>query len=148
MRPWLPLVLLALVALACTPNPAPSEGAAEGDGEGGTPPLLASVQATTEGEEARFVLQVTNTTTSPIELAFSSGQTHDFVVLRDGREVWRWSGDRMFTQALRTETLAPGATLSFEESWKPGEVSGELTLVGRLTSTSHPVEQRTEFRLP
>lgn len=148
MRLWLPLAALLTLAYACTPQPAPGGGAAESAGGGGAPPLLASLQATTVGDAVRFVLQVTNTTGSPIELRYPSGQSYDFAVLRDGREVWRWSSGMMFTQALRAETLAPGATLTFEERWTPGTVSGELTVVGRLTSTNQPVEQRTGFRVP
>lgn len=144
MRAWLPLVPLLLLGLACAPPAEPEAGA---DGGGAAPPLLASMQATTEGGAVRFVLQVTNTTSAPIALEFPSGQSFDFVVLQGGREVWRWSADRMFTQALRSETLAPGATLTYEERWEPGAVTGELTAVGRLTSTSHPLEQRTTFRV-
>jgi hypothetical protein len=56
----------------------------------------------------------------------------------------------MFTQALRAETLAPGETRAFHESWRPApELRGKLlTATARLTSSSHPVERTQAFRLP
>jgi hypothetical protein len=112
-------------------------------------PLLPSLQATAMGDSVFFVFQVTNTGAEPVELHFRTGQSHDFVVLDGTREVWRWSADRMFTQALRQERLAAGATLRFEEGWRPGPgVTGNLVAVGMLTSSNRPVEQRANFRLP
>lgn len=133
-------VLLVLLGAGCA-----------GTTAGGTMngPLLPSLQASTLDDSVHFVLQVTNTGTEPVELRFRSGQSHDFVVLDGEREIWRWSGEMMFTQALRRETLAPGATLTFEEAWRPPEtLQGELVAVGRLVAENHPIEQRTRFRLP
>jgi len=65
---------------------------------------------------------VTNEGDDPVELTFPSGFQADFVVLNGDREVWRWSDDRAFVQAIATETLAPGASLTFEETCPdPGE---------------------------
>lgn len=116
---------------------------------GGNAPLLASVKATPAADSVRFVLQVTNTGTSPVRLRYPSGQSFDFSVTRDGREVWRWSADRMFTQALRDATLAPGETLQFEAGWRPdaGLPAGEYTVTGELTAEPG-ARQRTTFRLP
>lgn len=137
------LGLLAALA-ACAPN----GGSTAAGGDGGAP-LLPSLQATTLGDRVRLVLQVTNTSGSPVPLEFSSGQTHDFAVLQGGREVWRWSADQMFTQALQSRTVSPGETLTWEAEWvPPAGLSGELTAVGTLTAMERPVEQRTTFRLP
>lgn len=134
------VVLLALAA--CTTHEA--AGVADGNA-----PLLASVKATPTADSVRFVFQVTNTGTSPLALRYSSGQSFDFVVSRDGREVWRWSADRMFTQALRDATLAGGETLQFEAAWRPepGLPAGEYTVTGELTAQPG-ARQRATFRLP
>lgn len=94
-------------------------------------------------------MHVTNSTENPIELRFPTGQTHDFVVLDSaGTEVWRWSADRMFTQALQTRSLGVGASATYEERWQPQGARGTFTAIGRLVSSNLPIEQRVEFSLP
>ena len=140
---WRILLLLACgLTAACAPRAgAPAAGT-------GLNPLLASLQAYTDGDTVGLVLQVTNTTTAPIELGFDSGQSYDFSIERDGRELWRWSADRGFTQALRSEVLDPGATLRYEEIWpNPDRLRGEFSATATLTSRDHPVSQTTEFDL-
>ncbi len=83
-----------------------------------------------------------------MEMSFPTGQTYDFIVRQGTREVWRWSADRRFTQALRTETLGPGETLRFEEEWAPGGTRGEFNVVGVLMASDHRVEQSTRITLP
>lgn len=142
----LPLVLAAVAA--CTSQhlnaerPAVSEQARAGA-------LVSSLQVEPSADGVRFLLQVTNGGTQPMALQFSSGQSFDFVVTQDGRELWRWSADRMFTQALRSETLAPGETRTFSATWNPpAGVHGELVASGFLTARGQRAEQQTRFRLP
>ncbi|MBW3629490.1 MAG: hypothetical protein KY464_09350 [Gemmatimonadetes bacterium] len=113
------------------------------------PPLLASVKASTLGtDSALFSLQITNTAATPLELRFNSGQSFDFVVTRGAQEIWRWSSEQMFTQALRSETLAPGETRTYTATWAPvPRVSGEFTVRARLTAQNAQTEQTTSFRL-
>jgi hypothetical protein len=112
-------------------------------------PLIASVQAMPANDRVQFVLQVTNGTEAAVPLEFSSGQSYDFVVVRDNQEIWRWSEGQFFTMALRSESLEPGGTLRFEDSWTPpAGASGEYTVVGILTATNHRIEQASTFRLP
>lgn len=137
-----PLALLALaLSAACASRSAPPDGL--------TPGLLPSVQASTYGDSVRFMLQVTNTAEQPVELEFRSGQEFDFVVENDGREIWRWSADQMFTQAIRHRTLPPGETLTFAASWTPApQLRGEFVVRGVLTAAEHRVEQQARFRIP
>lgn len=138
-------LLLALGAAgggACAPNGAMPEA-------DGTSPLVSTLQVKTLPDSVHFVLQVTNTAEDTVTLTFPSGQSFDFVVLDEGREVWRWSADRMFTQAIRTEALAPGETRSYEAAWTPpAGLSGELVARARLTAREHRAEQQARFRLP
>jgi hypothetical protein len=137
--------LVALAALTLLTACAAREPAAAPEGS----PLLASVKAATFGaDSAVFSLQVTNTAAAPLPLDFRSGQEFDFVVLRGTQEVWRWSGDRMFTQALRTDTLAPGETRTYSATWAPVTGStGEYTVRAVLAARNVQVEQTTSFRL-
>jgi hypothetical protein len=96
-----------------------------------------------------LTLHVTNLAEQALELTFPNGQTHDFVVLDSvGREVWRWSSDRMFTQALQNRMLGAKQTMSYEEHWDAAGRTGKFTAVATLRSSNHPVEERVEFSLP
>jgi hypothetical protein len=135
------LMAIAVLALAAC---APREQLSTTGG-----PLLPTLQVSTSANEVGFLLQVMNTTEAPVELNFTTGQSFDFVVLDGQREVWRWSHDQMFTQALRRETLEPGASLRFEASWRPAPgLTGEFEAIGILTATDHRLEQPATFRLP
>lgn len=146
------LLVAGAVALACGPR---ARDAVTGDSaaprasapEEGS--VLASSLDVSVADDVRLTLHITNTADSTVELQFMSGQTHDFAVADSaGRELWRWSADRMYTQALQTRTLAAGESLTFEERWSPGDARGRFTATGLLTAASHPIEQRVEFSLP
>lgn len=76
----------------------------------------------------------------PVTLQFSSGQRFDFVVSKDGEEVWRWSGDQFFTQALGEESLGAGDELRYEAQWTPME-EGSYEVVGLVTATNPEFEE-------
>jgi hypothetical protein len=147
-RRALPLLAALALAAACTPVPpgpstAPAPGADAGE-------LVTSVRVQTQGDTVLFSLQLTNPSTAPVRFTFPSGQTYDFVVRgAGGGEVWRWSADRGFTQAVQSLTLRPGETWQFGERWtRPSGLRGEFTAVGRLVSSNRPVERTATFRLP
>ena len=153
MRRILPALLLALAAgVACRPAaaPAPAPGPQLEPASRYTGPLVSTFQVEPAADSVRFVLQVTNPTTGPVRLSFSSGQTHDFAVREGTRDVWRWSAERTFVQALMTISLGAGETRSYTEVWRPGPgLRGRrLTAVAYLTSTNHPIQQSTAFALP
>jgi hypothetical protein len=102
-----------------------------------------------DSEKLRFSLHVTNNTRKMLELRFPDGQTHDFYV-KDfaGKEVWRWSEGRMFTSAMRSETLKGKGQTVFEESWNPKGQHGSFTAVAVLRSNNYPVESTVQFVLP
>jgi hypothetical protein len=106
-------------------------------------------RATDDAEKLKFSLNVRNNTTKMLELTFPDGKTHDFVV-KDfaGKEVWRWSDGRMFTSAMRSETLKGKGETVFEESWSTKGQHGEFTAVAVLRSNNFPVETSVQFMLP
>ena len=100
------------------------------------------------GDDVKFTFHVRNSSNRRVELRFPSGQTHDLVVFdAQGREVWRWSRGRMFTQAMQNKVLATNDTLTFIETWRP-ERAGAYTAVASLLSQNFPSEQRAVFSLP
>jgi len=148
------LAFAALALLAACVRTQPAAPAGPGGGEAGAAaagePLVTTLSVEPTADSVRFLLQVTNATQGPLTLHFRSGQSYDFVVTDGGRTVWSWASDMMFTQALRSETLAPGETKSYTETWRPAaSLRGHtLSATARLTSSSHPVERTQAFRLP
>src|SRR5688572_18186054 len=142
------VIAAALLAAACTPVP-PAQGGGPAPRQDAAAGALVSSLSVEAGDTVRLTLQVTNATAGPLTLAFTSGQTYDFAVLRGAETLWTWSADQSFMQALRDETLAPGETRTYTESWAPAQPPrGELTARAWLTSSSHPLERTATFRLP
>ena len=150
-RLLIPMLCIGAVAFACGPRPhAASEAppvATVANSSKSSAPLASSLTVSVDGG-VELAFHVTNTTQKSMELQFASGQTHDFSVLdAGGREVWRWSSDRMFTQALQTRMLGAGETLTFRERWESAP-KGTYTVVAALSSSNHPVETRAEIAVP
>jgi len=143
----LSLLLPTLVfAAACGPRARASESARKRLADG--PPVVSSLDVQTDGE-VRFALLVTNNAEKRMELTFPSGRTHDIVVLDGaGREVWRWSEGRLFTQTLQNRILDANETVAYSAAWDPAAQRGDFVVVASLHSENHPVEQRVRFTLP
>jgi len=151
MQSRLILTLLAAggIAYACGPRQSESEAASAPAVPTRLPanaPALATTLELSVGEGVDLRLHVTNTSGKKIEMTFPTGLTHDFYIIdANGREVWRWSEGRMFTQGVQKKLVDGGATLSFANRWIGPLATGTYTAVGVLLSSSHPTEQRVEF---
>jgi hypothetical protein len=102
-------------------------------------PALRSVLSTDRasyprGEPVTLRFTVQNRGTAPVTLTFRSGQMYDFSVRRVGREVWRWSHDRMFTQAIQEVVLRAGEERVFTERWNQRDFDGNLVPPGTYTA--------------
>jgi len=141
-----PLLIAAALALAYA-SPSPSHTYERARHRVAHDTIAASLDVKV-AEDVKFSFHVTNSSRKRVELRFPSGQTHDLVVLdTQGREVWRWSQGRMFTQSMQNKVLAVSDTLTFTETWHP-EHPGTYTAVASLLSQNFPTEQRVEFTLP
>ncbi|MBI3792590.1 MAG: hypothetical protein HY275_17140 [Gemmatimonadetes bacterium] len=139
------LLVVASIVYACSPRSHASERSARHNSEATVSDGIEARVDVTTAPVVTFMLELTNRTGKVIELQFPSAQTHDFAVLDpSGRTVWKWSGDRMFTQVISTETIAKNAQLTFTEEWRDAK-PGAYTLVATATSASHPVEERIAF---
>ena len=93
----------------------------------------------------RFALDVRNVGTKHVELDFASGQAYDFVVVDSlGREVWRWSKGRLFTQGIQNKQLSHDEAMQARELWKRA-APGRYTAIATLRSMNFPVEERADF---
>ena len=155
----IPILVLGALAFACAPRTRTESLSAS------TPTTLMTVQTVeTPRREAhdikltsrfgvqvvprgvKFSFRVTNTGKKRVELQFPSGQAYEFVVQDSiGREVWRWTTGRMFTQAVQNKLLDGGETLSIDEYWDHAAKSGRYTAIATLNSSNYPMEERTEF---
>lgn len=94
------------------------------------------------GDDLELTLTVQNAGADPVELSFSDGQRVDFAAFDGAEEVWRWSADRMFTQALGTEELAPGESRTFAGTWADPP-AGEYRVVGELVAKNADASAET-----
>jgi hypothetical protein len=100
-------------------------------------------------QEVQFALHVTNQGHKHVEVAFPNGQTHEFVVVDSaGREIWRWSTSRIFTQALQNRLLSGGETMSVGEQWEHPRAHGKYTVIATLNSSNFPIQERADFVVP
>ncbi|MBT3601945.1 MAG: hypothetical protein HN521_02660, partial [Candidatus Latescibacteria bacterium] len=106
--------------------------------------LTANIDATLDAETAQVTYRVLNTTTEPISLLFRSGQQFDFILAGPTGELWRWSADRGFDDALHAQVLSPGDSLVVTESVPSTTLAtlpdGTYTLQGYLTVTADDPE--------
>ncbi|MBM7097856.1 hypothetical protein JSY36_19140 [Bacillus sp. H-16] len=73
-------------------------------------------------EQLRFTMTVENDTDAEKQIDFASGQKFDIKVKDEsGTVVYHFAEGMMFTQALVSETIAPGESLVLEETWDAGE---------------------------
>jgi hypothetical protein len=98
-------------------------------------------------QAVKLALALSNTGGRHAEIDFPNGQAYDFVVVDSaGREVWRWSSRRMFTQGVRNKQLGVGETTQYAETWKQPK-PGKYTAIATLRSSNYPVEDRVDFVL-
>jgi len=78
------------------------------------------------GQPVPMTFVYTNCGSQPVRLEFRDGQRYEFTVhTAAGQEVWRWSADRVFTQALGEEAVEPGATVAYTEVWEQVDGNGQ-----------------------
>lgn len=132
-------LLTGLLTAACTGQPGPEPA----------PSLATSMMVDVASPAVELTLHVTNAGDAPVVFTFPSAQRHEFrITTESGEEVWRWSEDRMFTQALVTDTLEPGETWRLQGEWEPGGRAGRFTAAGLLMARDTALEQRVTFELP
>ncbi len=141
-----PLLAAAVLIFACSPRTQSSvvgTRASVASADGVTSHVIVD---TTHGN-VRFAIEVANDTRTRVELNFADGRTHDFAVLdAKGREVWRWSTGRMYTQSMQNRLLDSHSSAVYAERWTPPS-PGQYVLVAQLNSVNYPVNQRVEFAL-
>ena len=144
MKKWLLVTLVFVMSLfiitgcGSTKNeealPVTSGGSEKVDTEKETPPAQESEEPGGEenvveklqtdlliktGEnEATFTITIKNTSDNSVKLTIPSGQKYEIIVKdADGKEVYRYSIDKMFIQSIEEMELKPGQEKVWEEPW-------------------------------
>jgi hypothetical protein len=108
-------------------------------------PVIDAALSVRTDDGVQFSLAVTNASDHRVELAFADGRTRDFAVFdAGGREVWRWSRGRLFTQGMQATLIAPGDSVVYAERWM-SSAPGRYTLVAQLRSENYPLTRRATF---
>ncbi|AUZ28651.1 proteinase inhibitor [Bacillus subtilis] len=98
--------------------------------------VVLSVDAIQEPEQIKFNMSLKNQSERAVEFQFSTGQKFELVVYdSEHKERYRYSKDKMFTQAFQNLTLESGETYDFSDVWKevpePGTYEVKVTFKGR-----------------
>jgi hypothetical protein len=141
-----PLLAAAGIFFACGPRTQTVVGSTKSRTSADTT-VAAHVSIDTTNGEVRFAIAVRNGTRKSVEINFPDGRTHDFVVIDSaGREIWRWSQGRLFTQAMQNRFVSSHDSVVYDEAWQAA-TPGKYTLVATLNSENHPVRQQVPFAL-
>ncbi|MCX6345041.1 MAG: BsuPI-related putative proteinase inhibitor [Armatimonadetes bacterium] len=68
--------------------------------------------------DVEIIYTVSNPDKNPVTVRFNSSKQWDAWVMLDGKEVFRESSGKMYTQALTQLTLQPGEKKEFKTIWK------------------------------
>jgi len=113
-----------------------------------------AVAATEAYESARSTVARFVNAWAPEGVVFTSGQRLDLIVRRPrGDEVWRWSHDKAFTQAIQTVLLRAQESVVLRVAWDqrdlqgrrvdPGTYEAIAVFMGRAESAGRPPEKST-----
>jgi len=91
------------------------------------------------GRPVTWTLEVGNGDPTEATLTFRSGKDGDVALVQGGREAYRWSAGRLFTQAMRQVRLAPGERRTFTLEEKAlSAAPGHYDLVAELAADPAP----------
>ena len=116
--------------------------------------LDAALAATETDDGVALSLRIENDGSEPVTLGFRTGQRAEFTAYPAGESggetgggpgdgdpadsIWRYGAARMFTQALGSETIAPGGSVAYEGTWRDPP-AGTYRVVGEAAATDHDV---------
>lgn len=138
--------LALLVLLAALPGCGDDDGASAEQAakqNGGLSLSVSFTEPLRSGQPVTWTLEVENDGAGEKTLLFRSGKDGDVALLRDGREAYRWSATRFFSQALREVRIGPGdsKTYTLEEKALSAD-AGDYELVAELDSEPAPPPAR------
>lgn len=121
------LLLPVILLIGCSSQSGQKEPAEEVSGEMNEQQAELAVNPVQTDQQIEFQMSLKNKSESPIDFTFSSGQKFELTVHdQHHKELYRYSKDKMFTQAFQTVTLMPNETYDFSDVWKKRARSGNI----------------------
>lgn len=100
------------------------------------------------GGPVTWKLTVENGGPDEVVLVFRSGKDGDVALVQGGREAYRWSATKYFSQAMREERLAAGERRAFTLEEKALSVApGDYELVAEMDSQPAPPPARRSVKV-
>jgi hypothetical protein len=100
------------------------------------------------GGPVTWKLEVKNGGPDEVTLVFRSGKEGDVALIQGGREAYRWSGTKYFTQAIREERLAAGERKAFTLEEKAlSAAPGDYELLAEVDSEPAPPPGRRSVKV-
>ena len=138
MRRFAALVVFVAALGACDRGGSRSGGAVSDSGNG-LSLTVAYDEPLRTGRPVTWGLKLENRGRSAVTLRFSTGKEGDVALVQGGREVYRWSANRLFSQALRERSLGAGDAHTFKlEEKSLGVPPGDYDLVAEVASDPSP----------
>ena len=78
-----------------------------------------------------MAITVTNGSKEPFQENLRTSQVYDFLVRKNGKEIWRWSADKGFLQVITEFTLAVGQSRQYRETWSQRDNQERSVPAGR-----------------
>lgn len=91
------------------------------------------------GQQVRITFEKCNTSGRTIRLQYNTSQRVDFVALRGGREVWRWSDERTFATVTGTEVYRPGECKTYTATWDLRNKQGDYVALDNFSIRAYNV---------
>jgi len=83
-------------------------------------------------ELVSFSLEISNTQDKTLKLFFPTSKIYDFTVYDEsGKEVYRWSGNKLFTQVVTRVILKPKEVRKFNLEWEQKVGFGDKAKPGK-----------------
>ena len=143
---------LAVLVLLTTLAGCGSDGGGGSESQGGKQKGLSlSVEhdePLRSGGPVTWKLVVENGGPDEVTLTFRSGKDGDVSLVQGGKEAYRWSGNKYFSQAMRQERLAAGEkkTFTLEEQTLTAP-PGDYELMAGLDSEPAPPPARSSVKV-
>jgi hypothetical protein len=148
VRRLAPLLVLVVTLGACDRGGRSGSGGAVSYSENGLALTVSFEEPLRTGHPVTWHLEVENRGHDALTLRFSSGKDGDVALVQGGREVYRWSAGRLFSQALREVPLGAGARHTFRLEDRGLTVpAGAYEVVGELTSDPTLLPVRRPVRI-
>jgi hypothetical protein len=138
LRKFVALAISMFVLIGCTVQ---KEVEKKDDGsKGSNDPvqLELSLNISQEEKQVMFDLSLKNEGEKPVELLFTSGQQFEISVVNEsGERVYRYSDDKMFTQALQKMTIEAGKTVKWHDQWAYSNdlLAGKYKVIAQVTAS-------------